>query len=299
MIKSITIINNLGNSIKIKLDERDPEHGMIIKNIDGLGPPKANINTTNIVALDGTIYNSAKMENRNLLLYMVFELSPTIEDTRLKTYKYFPIKKQVTLQIETDNRFVETTGFVESNEPDIFSKEESNQISIICPDPYFYSLKEEQETIFYGIEPKFEFEFSNESLNSSLLTFGEINIEDIKEIYYDGDGEPGVIITIHILEATGDITIRNLETDEEMVIKINKIRIGVAPGDDIIITSERSNKSVKILRNGEYINILNSLSRDSSWFKLKKGSNYFICSAEYGFENILFFVKNKIMYEGV
>ena len=62
---------------------------------------------------------------------------------------------------ETDNRMCETTGWVESNEPTIFSREEGCQISVICPDPYFYSLSKDS-TIFSGIEPALEFPFSNE-----------------------------------------------------------------------------------------------------------------------------------------
>ena len=40
MIKSVTITNYLGESVKITLAEDDPEHGMIISSITGLGPPR-------------------------------------------------------------------------------------------------------------------------------------------------------------------------------------------------------------------------------------------------------------------
>ena len=47
---------------------------------------------------------------------------------------------------------------------------ETTQISIVCPDPYFYSAGPDgtNTTIFYGVEPLFEFAFSNESLTESL-----------------------------------------------------------------------------------------------------------------------------------
>jgi hypothetical protein len=35
---------------------------------------------------------------------------------------------------------VEISGYVEGNEPNIFSKDPENQISIICPSPYFISV---------------------------------------------------------------------------------------------------------------------------------------------------------------
>ena len=37
----------------------------------------------------------------------------SIEDLRQKSHK-FPLKKSVELTIETDNRYVKTTGYVES-----------------------------------------------------------------------------------------------------------------------------------------------------------------------------------------
>ena len=74
---------------------------------------------------------------------------------------------------------------MESNEPDIFSDKEGCNISIICPDPFFYSLKT-NKTMFSGIEPAFEFAydediddyvFSNESLDEPLIETGIITNE--------------------------------------------------------------------------------------------------------------------------
>ena len=85
--------------------------------------------------MDGSIFASARATERNIVLTLILLPIPSIESVRQKTYSFFPIKKAVTLLVETDNRLVETTGYVESNEPNIFSQQESTQISIICPDP--------------------------------------------------------------------------------------------------------------------------------------------------------------------
>ena len=55
MIKSVTITNYLGESVKITLAEDDPEHGMIISSITGLGPPKANVSMTDLATMDGSL----------------------------------------------------------------------------------------------------------------------------------------------------------------------------------------------------------------------------------------------------
>lgn len=303
MIKSVTITNYLGESVKIELADGDPEHGMIIQNITGLGPPKANVSMTDLATMDGSLFNSARVEKRNIMIYMYFSFAPTIEDSRQRTYKYFPIKKPLKFVIETDNRLVETTGIVEINEPDIFSKDESNQISLVCDDPYFYSAGGNNVTVFFGTEPLFEFEFSNESLDEPLLEFGSIENETEKTIYYDGDSEVGITIMIHAIGEAGSITIYNTGTREMMKIDADKIKAltgsGIIAGDDIIITTVRGNKTVGLLRNGKYTNILNSLDKISDWFQLTKGENIFAYTAEYGSENLQFMIENQVIYEGV
>lgn len=305
MIKSVTITNYLGESVKIELGEGDPEHGMIIQNITGLGPPNANVSMTELATMDGSLYNSARVEKRNIVISMLFTFAPTVEDSRQRTYKYFPIKKPLTFLIETDNRIVETVGYVETNQPDIFSKDESNEISLVCDDPYFYSAGENgtNVTVFFGIEPLFEFVFSNESLTEPLIEFGSIENETEKTVYYDGDSEIGILINIHALGEAGDITIYNTGTREVMKIDVDKIESmtgnGIIEGDDIIISTVRGNKRVGLLRNGIYTNILNALDKDSDWFQLTKGENIFAYTAEYGWENLQFRIENRVIYEGI
>lgn len=298
MIKSVTITNYVGESVTIILDEAEPNHGMIIESIEGLGPPKAQINTTTLATSDGSIYNSARAEQRNIVMHLLFTFAASIEDSRLRTYKYFSLKKPIEFLIETDNRKAKAYGYVESNEPDIFSQQEGNQISIICDDPYFYSEGTET-TVFYGIEPLFEFVFSNESLDEPLLEFGEIENETEKTVYYEGDAEVGVVITIHALDDVENITIYNAGTREVMRIDTSKIPGGFKAHDDIIISTVRGDKWIRLLRDGIYTNILNALDKYSDWFLLAKGDNVFAYTADVGEKDMQFTIENKIIYWGV
>lgn len=302
MIKTVTAINYLREEVKIKLSDMSPSHGLIITDMSGLGPPKANINTTTISSGDGSIYNSARLDDRNITIKLLFVDAPSIEAARQNTYRYFPVKKPITLKIDTDNRSVYTVGYVESNEPTIFSDKESCQISIICPDSHFYS-NALNETVFYRIEPDFEFPFSNESLSENLLNFGNIMIDKARNIYYDGDDEIGIVIKIHALGDISDITIWNTKTKEKMKIYADKLKTitgsALKNGDDIIINTEDGYKSVKLLREGKYTNIINCIDRFSDWFKLSKGSNTMAFEADDGNNNIVFKIENKISYEGI
>lgn len=167
MIKSVTITNYLQESVKIVLTEPESS-GFIIRSIEGLGPAKANVNFTELATLDGALDNGAMLESKNIVLSLIFIGTPTIEDTRLKSYKYFPIKQNVKFEIETDNRHCFITGRVESNVPKIFAESgtdrEGCQISIMCPGSYFQDV---EDTIvdLYSTTSEFEFPFENDSLS--------------------------------------------------------------------------------------------------------------------------------------
>lgn len=307
MIYSIVVTNYLGDRIKLELGKPDVS-GFLIKSITGLGPAKANVNTTEVSTNDGSLFNSARLSQRNIVLDMVFintVYGESIEDLRQKSYKYFPLKKSVELTIETDNRYVKTTGYVESNEPNIFSSQEGTQISIICPDPYFYSTGEDGNNVtnFYSIDPMFEFPFSNESLDEPLLVFGEIQIKTEGVITYHGDSEIGVMIYIHAIGPATNINIYNTETREVMRINTEKISSltgkGIVASDDIVINTAKGEKSITLIREGVSYNILNCLDKNTDWFTLAKGDNIFAFTADSGVTNLQFRVENKVIYEGV
>lgn len=302
MIKGITVTNHLGESLHMDLE--NPEgSGFIILGIDGLGPPKANVNFTNLATSDGAIDNSAFLETRNIVLSLRFLENPTIEATRLLTYKYFPIKRMITFTIETDQRKCVTRGRVESNEPNIFSNEEGCQISILCPDPYFHSERD-AETIFLGVKPTFKFPFSNNSLTEDLIKFGDLQNQLETFIYYEGDSEVGMTFKIHIIgEGVRGLAIYSFRTKE--LFKINDEKLeemtgsNLIAGDEITFVTERGKKGITLLRNGVITNILNVLEKPISWFQLVKGSNSFYYTADAGLGNVEITIYNKVIYEGV
>ena len=304
MIKSVTITNHLDESIKLDLFNPE-ESGFIIKSIEGLGPVKANINFKELATNDGAIDNSARLSSRNIVMSLQFMESPTIEETRLKSYKYFPIKRNIKFLIETDSRICETIGRVETNVPTIFSNAEGCQISILCSNPYFYSAGENgtNQTIFYGTEPLFEFPFSNESLTEDLIEFGSIENRTEGTIYYDGDAEIGITIQIHAVGEAEGLVIYNTKTREIMRINDDKLKSlmgsGIQTGDEITITTSRGEKGIYMLRNGVTTNILNSLEKPIKWFQLSKGDNTFAYTASSGLTNLQFRIENKVIYEGV
>lgn len=302
MIQSLTVTNYLGESLTIPMKNSEST-GFILHDMTGLGPPTASVNTSKVATKDGSKYNSARAEERNIVLPMYFTPIPTIEDARHRSYKYFPLKKPVILAFKTDNRECQIVGYVETNEPDICSDREGCQVSIICPNPYFSSVYD-TVTSFSGVEAAFEFPFSNEDTTNPHIEFGKIVVKAENLVRYEGDAESGVQIRITASATVKNITIYNVDTRGTMHIYHDKLVAltgsGIVKGDEIIITTDKGSRSVILLRNGKSTNILNAIDpRNDEWFSLTKGDNIFAYTADDGSDYLMFVVDHTTLYEGI
>lgn len=301
MIQAVTIVNPKNESLRMEL--KAPEKsGIAIENIDGLGPSQANINSFDVATMDGSFYTSSRMTERNIIFDLIPWGTHDIESSRLKTYRYFPIKKKIKMIFETDMQYRWCEGYVEKNDPNIFSDRETIQISIICPTPYFYAKGEEAQ-VFSGVRSLFEFPFSNESLSDDLIEFGEIMLDTRVNFDYEGDIDTGMVITIHCLDVASNIILYNVDTREQLKILTDKITklLGdpIMEGDDIIISTVNGKKSAYILRNGVYTNIISAIDKSADWLQISPGRNTFDFSAEKGENELLITMTYDVVYGGI
>lgn len=298
MIKSVSLLNPQSNDTIVKFELRKPEiTGFAITRIEGLGPPTATINTTDYATKNGASFNSSRVGTRNIVLYITFlDSVMSIEELRQKSYEYFPVQGLIRIYFECENRTGYIDGYVESNEPDIFSSMESTQISIVCPDPLFHGSLNIQHIRFTYLEPQFYFPFANESLTEAKLVMGEILKTKTKDLVYYGDTGEGATIRIYFSGPVTNITIKNESTGQSMLIDTEKIKSKTSnfgdfgDQDQIEITTMSGNKTITL----SYVrdktmytkNILNCLSDDSQWITLQNGNNTLTVDAEEGAENI-------------
>lgn len=318
MIRTITVTNH--NKESLTLDLFHPEYsGLIITNIDGLGPAQANINLTDMATVDGGKFSSARQQTRNIVFTFQLMMEPTIEDVRIKIYKYFPIKKMITVRFKTDRRITETTGYVESITPDIFQKEVTCQVSIICPDPNFYASGD-STTLFAGVIPKFESPVygegwpipegwpaeewrSGDKNVVDVFELGDIVLETTAIFSYLGDVDAGMLISVHATGMAENITIWNNNTREHISVDTNKIYqitgIRYDAKDDILINTLLGNRYVKLFHEGVYYDILGSVNRDADFFQLTNGTNVFSFQADSGVENLRISFSYRNAYGGI
>ena len=165
--------------------------------------------------------------------------------------------------------------------------------------------------MFSGIDPAFE--FYSPSINDDgyfpladavepANEFATIHVDTAGSVRYEGDYETGMVMTIYVAGVAKNITIRNDSNGESMRIDTDKLAVltnsnGIEPGD--FITIDTHNKRITLLRDGEYINILNCLDKGVKWFTLTKGENVFAYDAEAGSVNLQFRIEYRHVYEGV
>lgn len=302
MIRVIRVTNFRGETLELEL-ANPYKSGFAVTEVSGLGPPEATINMTDVATNDGAFFNSAKLQTRNIVISLMF-VGTDIEALRQTTYKYFPLKKYLDFEVETDKRKLSIRGYVESNTPDIFSKQETTQISIICPQPFFKKVPITAEYSFYAEESEFswgddihpEAPEADAPLNEGeapQIVMGTIRKISRANLTYSGDSTTGVTFVITALGPADTIKIYNVGTNEAMYLNISLVT-----GDTLTICTTHGEKRVTLEREGKKTNALNCLDKNANWFQLAKGDNWFAYTAN-GMNNLMFQAMHDVLYEGV
>lgn len=116
-----------------------------IRDIQGLDPVKASVNTSPYGSVDGESWVGSSVLSRNIVLTV--GINPdwanwTYESLRRLLYEYFMPKRPIRLVFYSDDMEpVDIRGIVESAEINQFSKDPEFVVSVICPDPHFTALE--------------------------------------------------------------------------------------------------------------------------------------------------------------
>lgn len=257
--------------------------------VQGLTPPTTNVNTSAGGAVDGTFYNSSRVQQRNIVIDII--LQGDIEGNRQRLYKIFSIKKPCTIYFQNKNRNVQIVGYVEVLDGDLFVQREQMQISIICPRPFFEDL----ETIYTelsNVVRMFEFPFSIEE--NDPIPFSDIMDTPLCTINNGGDVECGCILQISISAAVTGLTIYNVTTQQFFGFNYS-----FQESDEITINTISGQMGVSLNRDGQTMNLLNYMTSNSSWFKLAVGDNDFTFTATNGAQNVNIMFATAVLYGGV
>lgn len=314
MIYSVSVLNPSNDELIMELTNPE-KSGFSIRHIDGIGPTKSNINVYDVPSIDGGLFNSARTQARNIVIKLGYEWiktgdhdTPTIEDARHLSYKFFPLKRNVRLEFITDYRTLYIDGYIESNEPDIFSKDEVTTISIICPDPNFYASDTNYGYINYANQNGFESPFDNNSLDEDLIEFSSMVNSNSCKIDYEGDNITGVKLELFFkywYPKSQQMTISFINKIKSTVIYVDPNRIfrtsehNICPGSRLIINGKPGHKSVEFQRFEETYNVFNAVTLANDWPILYPGENTVVLRAGGSVEAIKGRVIYNTLYDGV
>ena len=267
----------------------------ITSKIDGLNPPAGTISTSTYAGMDGSYLNNAFIEKRNVVISFQMR-GIDIEKRRHLLYRVVKPSRYIKVYYKTAGIDVYTEGYVETCEISNFDALTSGQISIICPDPYWYSTSAVY-AYYSQVTGAFHFSFPE---SDAPFPLGAYSTTDNIIIQNDGD-ETGFTIQIEASssETVPEIaavtpTIYNADTGEYLQIKGDILK-----GDIITITTKTGNKTVTLTRNGVDSNIINRLVSGSTWLCLREGKNTFHVQAVRGVKNLKVTLMHRNAYLGV
>lgn len=261
-----------------------------ISDIEGLNPPDATINLSELALIDGAKYNSAKLNVRTLNIAFAIEYEAA--KNRIEVYKVLKSKQYVKMYYNGSYRQVYIEGYIESIDIAYFEMKQIVTCSILCPSPYFKDAQNVVDDLI-NIVKAFHFPFS--STAEPQIVFGYFSNNIGITIDNDGDAECGMIIQIYV---------RNPVTNPKLFDYITNdyfgIQYSLQKADLVTIDTRKGEKSVVLLRGGVETSLFNYIMQGSTWFQLPVNGGTYVYEVSSGNTsdlNITFTHTN--LYEGV
>lgn len=234
-----------------------------IRNIEGLGPVKANLSSAPYSTGRGEYFQGSSTGTRNIVLTLGLNpnwVDQTVASLRQLLYAYFMTEQWVKLRIFRDNQpTVDIEGIVESCDPNIFSQDPEMQISIICHYPDFV---DPDVVNLSGIVP-------------GSLTDG-IPIENV--LNYIGSVPSGFELRIRSTIDKPTYSGRIVVVNRNRTFDINAVEINATHYFRLI--TMKTSRLVETINteNGERTSLLKNVVQ-SKWIEFKPGENVFSIGA--------------------
>ena len=259
-----------------------------ITSVTGLNPPAAIITTSTVYGFDGERFASSRLDKRNIVINLA--INGNVETNRMLLNNVIFPKRYIKVYYKNSTKDLYIEGYVETFEYDIFAKQCTAQLSIICTNPFFIA-NDTTTTLLTSLVSLFEFPFSIAEEGIPLSEYVGIRQNDVMN---RGNVQTGVIIEIEATHNVVQPKIIDITTGEHIEIETELLA-----GDRLLINTIKGSKYVKKDCNCVENNLINDLTNDSSWFQLLPGNNVFSYSALYGAEYMRVTLKHRDLYGGV
>lgn len=260
----------------------------VVKAIDGLNPPEAIINTTLRAGHDGSLFNSAYLDNR--LITITIAINGPAERNRNTLYTFFQCGKRTRLYYKNGMRDVYIDGYAQTMPIEFFAEKEIFQASLLCPDPLWHDMEDSYATNDI-IANGFSFPFS---IEAEGIPFGTITRGATVIIENRGQTDIGMMITLTAEGSFVNPTITNSATSEFFGVNTT-----LTSGDMLEINSQTDQKGVYQTTGGTRSSKAGAIKTGSTWLKCRPGANRFFLSGTGSVADILFTITLQNCYQGV
>lgn len=252
MLYKVEATNVRGDVLSLPFDSFS--NGFVVKDIDGLGPVKASLVSSSFAGVDGTQYQSARRDERNVVVKLELKpdyISTTVRALRTQLYSFFMTKTPVTLKFyDTEiSTVARIDGRIESCQPSLFDRNPTIDISIICFDPDFVDVT------------------GYTSISSTISGTTETPLP------YDGTVDAGLTFTLNVNRTLGEFVLYLRGSDN--VLQSLDVVYPFLTGDVVKINTIRGQKAITLTRSGTTSSILYAKQPTSAWLTLQQGDNKF------------------------
>jgi hypothetical protein len=254
----------------------------LLTEAEGLYDAKNKVYVSENSMIDGAVYQGSVAKYRNIVLHLTD--TDKYVDNRDALNRLFKEKSVGTLTFwEADAAPRKIDYYVESLNSTGEDPYREHQVSLICPDPFFYDINasSEQMASWVGV---FTFPFASPSTG---FVFGYKDNSLIKKIQNDfAEDNIGITIIMSCLGGVTNPSITHIETNSSIHIGHSGKPFNMVAGDIVTITTETGNKHVTLTHDGVTSEINHYLTEDSVFIQLMRGSNSFGFGADSGVNNL-------------
>lgn len=285
----LTFENDLGDTLVLTPDG-DLSSPYSLNDIDGLNPPKATINTSQLALVDGAQFNSSKLNMRTI--NVAFTINSDAAENRVNVYKVLKTKHSVKIGYESDTRDVCIDGRVESIDVGYMASPQVVSAAVLCPYPYWRAA---QDVVSELAQVHATFHFAFASTAEPQLVFGYIDPLASIAIANDGDVETGIVVELY---ARG--TVENPRIVDYITNDYIQLNTTMREADLITIDTRMGHKTATLLRDGVTTSVFNTVASGSTWLQLAIGGSIYTYTASGGTETgLMVSIRHTDTYEGV
>lgn len=290
--RSATFLNTEDN-LNLVINGRT--NGIIIDSIDGIYEFNGEVMTSPYSQTHGDRYKSSRATKRNIVVQG--RIYNNFYDNRQLLYRVFRIGALGRFCYSEPNRANRYADYyVEKVDIDQNAYRGQYQISLICPDPFFYAGDPESVDLSAWAS---DFTFEHDFLAAGE-ELGHREASMIKEIQ-NLNGVSGIGMKI-IMTTTGSVTnpyVYLAETGEQIAIGTSTNQYTLTSDVQVEIETTTGQKNIVQIEDGVETRINEYLDPDSSFFQLLAGTNTIGYNADSGAEYLNVHIEYKMRYLGV